>query len=417
MQLVRAGYHNQETGSVIVAIRGKGKKNPGTSVEPERLPVEAGATGIEDEDPSSGEDSSPNDDSSAEERITQPFDPTKIRVESKPMTIDLLLTRIGQGELDLAPGFQRKGGLWKNAAQSRLIESILIRIPLPAFYMDATDDNKWLVVDGLQRLTSLKRFVLENDLRLEGLEFLSGLEGKRFKDLPRNFQRRIHETQITAYLIEKGTPQEVKFNIFKRINTSGLPLSAQEIRHALNQGEAPRFLATLAKRNEFLAATDHGIRDERMADQEFVLRFLAFSRTPYHEYRSKDFDGFLNNEMTALNLDTPQVRLRLETQFIRAMVAAQTIFGRDAFRKRYNTHHARYPLNKALFEAWSTNLSQLTEIELSTLEERKGQVKEAFMALMRTNEFDSSVSQGTGDPKKVRFRFGRIEDLLQGALS
>src|SRR5262249_19033423 len=100
-----------------------------------------------------------SEDTTSSERITEPFDPTLIRVETKPMTIDLLLTRIQNNELELSPGFQRKGDIWKDEAKSRLIESILIRIPLPAFYMDATDDDKWIVVDGLQRLTSLKRFV------------------------------------------------------------------------------------------------------------------------------------------------------------------------------------------------------------------------------------------------------------------
>ena len=95
--------------------------------------------------------------------INNPFDPTVIRVETKPITIDLLLNRIKHKEIDLAPDFQRQGGVWSEKAQSRLIESLLIRIPLPAFYMDATDENKWLVVDGLQRLTSLKRFVLEKN--------------------------------------------------------------------------------------------------------------------------------------------------------------------------------------------------------------------------------------------------------------
>src|SRR6266851_1441478 len=144
----------------------------------------------------------------SDERITDPFNPALIRVDTRPMTIDLLLTRIAHEELDLQPSFQRKGGIWNEGAQSRLIESTLIRIPLPAFYVDATDDEKWLVVDGLQRLTTLKRFILDRELRLCGLEFLTHLKGKKYNELSRPHQRRIVETQVTVYLIDKGTPSD-----------------------------------------------------------------------------------------------------------------------------------------------------------------------------------------------------------------
>lgn len=93
----------------------------------------------------------------SDDQIKEPFDPTLIRVETKPLSMDLLISRIKNKEIDLMPDFQRKAGIWSDAAQSRLIESMLIRIPLPAFYMDASDEDEWLVVDGLQRLTGKTR--------------------------------------------------------------------------------------------------------------------------------------------------------------------------------------------------------------------------------------------------------------------
>ena len=362
-----------------------------------QLPIGENGTGVEDEDASS----------SAE--ITEPFDPSLIRVETKTLTIDLILNRIEKMEIDLAPEFQRKAGLWKATAKSRLIESILVRIPLPAFYMDATDDNRWLVVDGLQRLSTLKSFVLDNDFELSGLEFLK-LKGTTYSGLPRHLQRRIQETQVTVYLIERGTPPEVKFNIFKRINTGGLPLSGQEIRHALNQGPATRLLADLAESVEFKKATSFGIRDDRMADRECVLRFLAFYLSDPAKYKSSDFDKFLNESMAKLNAMSKAERDRLSAEFLRAMVVAQQIFGSRAFRKPSSK---RAPINKPLFESWAVNLARRSDEVLKVLVEKKSEVAQDFEHAMREYQFEQAVSAATGDPSKVSFRFARVAKIIE----
>ena len=358
------------------------------------------------------------EDTSVDEQIIEPFDPALIRVDTRPMTIDLLRLRIEYNELDLAPGFQRKGGIWKDEAQSRLIESMLIRIPLPAFYMDATNDEKWLVVDGLQRLTTLKRFMVDKTLRLHGLEFLKQFDGKSFDELPRNYQRRIAETQVTVYLIEKGTPDEVKFNIFKRINTGGLPLSSQEIRHALNQGEAAQMLIRLADSKEFKQAVDNGIKDDRMADRECILRYLAFTITPYTKY-DRDFDGFLNKAMENINKMPDHERKELEDQFIRAMKIARSIFGKDAFRKRYKEDAPRQPINKPLFETWSVNFGQLSDEQVSKLTTDGDVLRQKFIDLMNRpdRKFNEAVSLATGDSKKVRLRFEAIEQLIKEVIA
>jgi Protein of unknown function DUF262 len=356
-----------------------------------------------------------------DESIIQPFDPELIRVETRPMTIDLLLQRIKYEELDLAPDFQRKGGIWNARTKSRLIESILIRIPLPAFYMDATNDDKWVVIDGLQRLTTLNMFVNDKSLELCQLEFLTQLEGANFDQLPRNLQRRIIETQVTVYLIEKGTPSEVKFNIFKRINTGGLPLSLQEIRHALNQGKSTKFLEKLSTLPEFKKATDGSIDSSRMADREFILRFLAFVVCPYDEYRATEFDSFLSEVMIELNNMNDRSLDDLESRFVHAMKAAHAIFGNDAFRKRDKLNAPRKLVNKALFESWSVNLSKLDNDQVNLLIQRKDQLKKGFIELMNDREmepkFELSISQGTGDTKKVKRRFSAIEQLIQEVLA
>jgi len=356
-----------------------------------------------------------------EDSIAEPFDPEQIRVDTRPLTIDLLLNRIKYEELDLAPDFQRKDSIWNPRTQSRLIESILVRIPLPAFYMDATNEDKWVVIDGLQRLTTLKQFALDKSLKLTQLEFLLDLNNKNFDELPRNLQRRITETQVTVYLIEKGTPPEVKFNIFRRINTGGLPLSLQEIRHALNQGKSTKFLEKLSKLPEFKKAIANSISDQRMGDREFILRFLAFVINPYNEYKATEFDSFLSGVMGKINKMDDKELTKLEEGFKKSMIAAYNIFGNDAFRKRYKVDAPRVPINKALFESWAVNLSKLNQEQIFTLIQKKDLVRAKFIDLMNDRKteprFESAISQGTGDIKKVKRRFSAIEQLIQEVLA
>ena len=357
------------------------------------------------------------DETSETESISAPFDPTLIRIDSKILTLDLILTRIREGEMDLAPNFQRNNNIWDATAQSRLIESLLIRIPLPAFYMDATDDNRWLVVDGSQRLSALKHFAIDKTTRLKSLEYLSQFEGYSYDDLPRNLQRRINETQITVFLIEEGTPEEVKFNIFKRINTGGLPLSAQEIRHALNQGPANDYITSLARTTEFRTAVDDGVSDLRMADRECVLRFLAFILSPPEDYKSKEFDIFLNQQMASLNRMSSSDLETLGNRFVRSMNAARNILGEYAFRKVSKKNPRRGPVNKSLFEAWAVNLDRLTDTQLVRLIEQRSKLILKYMDLMDVNDFMSSISLSTGDVVKIKRRFSYIGDIIKDALN
>lgn len=352
-----------------------------------------------------------------DESIVQPFDPAKIRVETRSMSLDLLLQRLRYKELDLAPDFQRQGGLWKSKVKSRLIESLLIRIPLPAFYMDATDDDQWSVIDGLQRLSALKLFVIDKTMKLEGLEFLAQLEGKTYEEIPRNFQRRILESQVTVYLIEKGTPPEVKFNIFRRINTGGLPLTPQEIRHALYQGKSTELLKELAQSPEFLEATTKSISSDRMRDREFVLRFLAFKITNFEDYKFFEFDSFLAEKMQEINR-MPDCKIEnLKLEFKRSMRLSHELFGSYAFRKMYDEYSPRLPINKALFETWSVNLSNLTNVDADRLKERKDELVIGFLELVNYWQFANSISQGTGDPGRVKIRFLYIQILIKYCLN
>jgi hypothetical protein len=355
--------------------------------------------------------------------IVRPFDPTSIHVGQRMMSIFEVMRKVKRGAINLQPDFQRHV-VWNDTRKSRLIESILLRIPLPAFYLDAALDDTWLVVDGLQRLSTLHSFLNEGTLVLKNLEFLNELEGKKFTDLPFSMQQQIEDTELNLYIIRPETPSPVKFTIFSRVNTGGLVLTPQEIRHALFQGKATKFLAELARLPEFLSATTSSISSLRMDDRECVLRFLAFHMTPYEHYgrisqrdRSgrmiqQNLDGFLSEAMERLNaMKDEETQLdELREKFRTAMIKAEIVFGNYAFRKMYDRNGRRVPISKPLFEVWSV---LLLPYDLEALRRNRETIIEGFLALMRDVEFNKSISLGTGSVTSVQRRFSMIEQLLK----
>lgn len=349
--------------------------------------------------------------------MEKPFNPKDIDIISRTMSLDNIIKRLQEDEIDLAPDFQRSMNLWEPKKQSQLIESILINFPLPAFYFDGTDKNKWLVVDGLQRLSTIQNFVVEKDekkrLRLTGLEFLDKLKGSTFDDLPRALQRQIEEAQIVAYIINPGTPEEVKFNIFKRINTGGLVLAPQEIRHALNQGVPAKLIAELASFKEFKEATQYVIPSSRMLDREFITRFVSFYINDANDYKP-DLDNFLNKSMGDIKKLTDFEKDKLKTDFKDAMVLAKKIFERFAFRKVFNVNDRRKPINKALFEVWSVSLAKLSDDERKIISKKAKLVFKSFIEIMnKEKQFEPAITSATGDKTRVAFRFNTIQTLLK----
>ncbi len=195
-----------------------------------------------------------------------------------------------------APDLQRGGNLWDDARQSRLIESLMLRIPLPLFYVAADKDENWSVVDGLQRITALRRFIMDESFQLQGLEFLVSLNGHKFSSLPSKFKNRINNTQLQFAVVGVNTPSEMQRNIFRRLNTGGLPLTPQEIRHALYYGSSAKLLKELAESESFVIATTDSVDDSRMAARELVLRFIAFLIRGWKDYPAgEDMDAYFSH--------------------------------------------------------------------------------------------------------------------------
>lgn len=339
----------------------------------------------------------------------KPFDPSKIDIKMDKMTIDSIVKRIRNKEFEFDSDFQRKAGLWTNKQKSQLIESMLLKIPLPAFYFDASNDDKWLIIDGLQRVTTIRDFVVNQSLKLSGMEFLIELNGFKFDDLPRSLQRRIEETNVNTYLVNPATPQNVKFNIFKRINTGGLTLEPQEIRNALYQGQATNFIHELSDLAEFTKATNNSIKNDRMLDREFCLRYVAFTCLQMKNYNGV-VDDFLNDAMIFLNNSDDNMRRDIKKKFIVVMKTCYDIFGIYAFRKM-GSDGRRRPINKAIFEAWSYVIYNLLPEQTNYLKAKKSVLHKKFISLCEDYYFLNALK--ASDKKSLQFRIQCIEDMVK----
>ncbi len=356
-----------------------------------------------------------------EEDLKEPFDPKEIDTVIEQRSLDSIIERIKHNEIDLNPEFQRQGNLWSPPVMSRLIESVLVRFPLPAFYFDASDDDCWLVVDGLQRLCTFKRFVVDCEekyrdqpgdqpLKLKGLEFLKDYEGMTFDQLPHNMQRRLREAQMTAYFIKPGTPKEVKYSIFYRINTGGLILNPQEIRNALNQdGHAPGYLKKISELPLFKKVVN--VSPRRMQDRELILRHLAFRLHSYETYKPS-MKGFLNNAMKELN-DLPGKKLdQLKDEFISSLEISNQLFGEHVFSKTLVTPNIKPTLNRGLFEVCTVLTAEMSKEERERLAAHMEKFLQEFRVLLRDRAFDQYITSATAGRTPVKERFKKVQVLL-----
>lgn len=346
----------------------------------------------------------------------RPYDAVKLKMEEKHVSVFQILRKMELGQIDLSPEFQR-AFVWDVEKQSRLIESILIRIPLPSFYLDASNQTKWAVVDGLQRLTTLHRYCREEAFGLTGLQFLLELEGSKFSDLPPRYKVLIEDdTQLLLYNLLPGTPLEAKYTIFSRVNTGGVQLTPQEIRHALSQGRSTEYLRELALSSEFFAATQGAIESRRMADRELVLRALAFMLSGRQYYRKhNELDSFLLNAMGLMN-ELPESRLsELSNEFLSGLTKVHAVFGNYSFRKFWEINGRRGPINKALFEVWVSCVGPYSEEQLV---DNELEIKTGFINMLAGDErFLKSISSSTGSPSAVDYRFESVAKMLSKVMS
>lgn len=360
----------------------------------------------------------------------KPWDPAKIRITTKNFSLRDVVDQIDDGDIDLAPDFQREY-VWQSRQRTRLIESILLGIPLPAFYFNQGGDGTYQVVDGVQRLSTISLFMRnQHSLNAADLEYLTTLNGLTYEELDAASLRRFRATQIVVHVIEPQTPDDVKFDIFNRVNTLGSPLSAQEIRHAMSKARSRLFIGALAEAPEFDKATDNqywrrvdGLwvrHSRRMTNRELALRFCAFRKSSIEDYRMySSLDAFLIDftkridDMSTLPRLTERDLIELTADFKRGMTNAHQILGGAAFRRWPPSQQRRGPINRAVFEAQA---NALADYQLSDLLPRKDRITELFREAFDDPDYLRAVTVGTGDIAKVALRFEATRQLVELAL-
>lgn len=331
-----------------------------------------------------------------------PLDELAIRDERRT-TMDVV-RRIKKGRFVLDPDFQR-GYVWKIDKQSRLIESVLMRFPLPVFYVAEDEEGRLVVVDGRQRLTTLQRF-MDNKFALQ-LTDRPEIDKKKFADLDMRLQSRVEDCQLLFYIIDRGVPEQARLDIFERVN-GGEVLTRQQMRNAIYNGPATVFLREEAESELFIEATGWSLNKEKMLDREFVNRFCSFGQLSLDDYRG-DMDAWLALSLKMLNKATVVEQEALRLRLRRTLRNNLHVFGRHAFRKNWNLEQSRSVINASLFDVMSVGLCDIDEKRVA---ERADALRAAFWATMESEVFIKAITYGPNTPKQVRERFAIARQMF-----
>ena len=358
----------------------------------------------------------------------QPYGPDDIFITNKHFSLSDLMSFIKDGDVELSPHFQRHF-IWDRTRQSKLIESIFLGLPLPSIYLSQYDDGRLTVVDGLQRITSVQKF-LNDDLRLTNLEYMTQCNGYVYSELEA-FQivtplqlRRFKQTQLQCYIIDYRSPQGLKYDLFRRLNTGGKPLNNQEIRNCLSRPFVQDVLACMTDK-DFKIATDGSVRSIRMEDQEVALRFIYFydqyaESEPVGKYNG-NMDATLNEYVGVLNSRKPEQLEQYVTLFNQAMRDANSLFHQYAFRKVFvegdeRDSSRRFQINKLLLIVISVLLAKYREQYKEKIEANVWLTD--AMAELISNDVDlfNSITWSTNSKANMVMVYDKLKAFLDNNL-
>ena len=332
-----------------------------------------------------------------------PIDTLLIRTENR--TAFEVVRRIGSGGFIMNPDFQRDF-VWDIEKQSKLIESVLMRIPLPVFYLAENQKGQTIVVDGLQRLSTFRDF-LDNRLSLK-LPHQESLNKKKFGQLSPKLQNRVEDCNLVLYIIDSKVPERAKLDIFERVN-SGAILTRQQMRNCLYTGQATRWLKEEASTELFVTATGGSLDAKKMRDREFVNRFCAFTLVGVSEYR-KDMDDFLAMSLEIMNHVEKDALVDLSRRFHLGLHNNYELFERHAFRKHVPNQRERSVINASLWDVMTTGLAKIPH---DAVVEHAAAFRRVFFELLRNTDFNAAITYSPNSTKNVKRRFELADGMLK----
>ena len=317
--------------------------------------------------------------------------------------------------------------IWRDDKASQLIESIIMNVPIPPIYFAEEDDGRWLVVDGLQRLTSLLRF-FQNEFGLKKLDILNELEGKKFKDLPPKAKSLLSNGQLRVNVIRKDSHEAIKYDIFMRLNKGAVTLNYQELRNCLYRGNLNDIAKRIVEENtSFLKILNLKQPHDRFLDVEFVIRFLSlYCNLKVDEKGNYTIEGyrgrmvtFINEFMKGMEKISIDEAEKLEKIFNNTITKVISVFGTDlAFRDLTST---KGKVNKALADCI---LLSFAKYELNLLIDKREIIIAALKGLLQDGNllgdnnmsFADSISFRTSDKDILNGRINTWIKVLKDAI-
>ena len=335
-----------------------------------------------------------------------PLDELLIRHDHR--TVHDVLRRIEGGSYVMNPDFQRDF-IWDEGKQSKLIESVIMRIPLPVFYMAEDAQGRTIVVDGLQRLSTFKNYHDDGfGLRLPDRPELNG---RQFSELSMKYQNRVEDCNLIFYIIDAKAPERARLDIFERVN-GGVPLTRQQMRNCLFMGKSTRFLKAAADSQLFLDATGRSLNSKTMRDREFVNRFCAFHLLGFDRYRG-DMDNYLAECLTDMNAMADSDLADLASTFRRGLANNLCLFDQHSFRKSLRSQERRSVINASLWDVMATGLCRHSEEAVAA---KADDLRLALWELLEDEDFNTSITYATNDTNRVMHRFARSTEVLEEIL-